>query len=676
MKYVDLVNIKQGTDSVRRFSRGNTLPLVCVPNSLNMFAPQTDSSRGPWFYHPKDRSFEGVRLTHQPSPWAGDFSYFCFLPQVDKLYVDPALRWSGFRPENSILKPYLMSYDLLRFKTKFRLSPTDTGAIMEVDASNCGGKPLFSVIPFNFATEIKVDREKRLVSGYTCSLTESPRNKDFKIYFAFKFDCDIIGEQTMAVGDKASAVGVELSQKVYTVRVSASFISEEQALFNLKRELENKTFEEVLNDAEKAWEEILSRIEIEGNKSIKRTFYSCFYRAYIYPNKFYEIGEDGEKYHVVPETGEIKKGVAYTNNGFWDTFRTVYPFYSLATPERLEEIIEGYLNIYDDTGVLPRWLTPSEVNYMPGTLIEAVLADAVCKDLVSEKLKARIFDAVTKNVEYISNGFNIARKCLEEYKSLGYVPFDKCRESVNETLDSAYGDFCISVIAEKCGVGEVAEKFRKRSKNYVNLFDKETGFMRPKDSNGNFKKEFDEFDWGLDYTEGGPWQNSFAVYHDLNGLVNLYGGKRQFLDKIDKVFSTPPYYTVNGYPLEIHEMTEMAAVDYGQCAISNQPSFHIPFLYAELGEREKTYSIVKDMVENVFSYEDGGFPGDEDNGTMACWYMFAVLGLYPTCPAKPEYVTYKPLASSAILNTPNGKIDILAKTRDKNKVCHFDLISK
>ena len=132
MKYVDLVNIQQGTDSVRRFSRGNTLPLVCLPNAMNMFAPQTDSSRGPWYYHPNDRSFEGVRLTHQPSPWAGDFSYICFLPQNDKLYVDPALRWSGFRPENSVLKPYLMEYYLLRYKTLFRLAPTERGAIMSI----------------------------------------------------------------------------------------------------------------------------------------------------------------------------------------------------------------------------------------------------------------------------------------------------------------------------------------------------------------------------------------------------------------------------------------------------------------------------------------------------------------------------------------------------------------
>ncbi|MBE5742608.1 MAG: glycoside hydrolase family 92 protein [Clostridiales bacterium] len=674
MKFVDYVNIKQGTDSIRRFSRGNTLPLVCTPNALNMFAPQTDSTRGPWYYHPVDRSFEGVRLTHQPSPWAGDFSCLCFLPQIDKLYVDPALRWSGFRPENAVLTPYYMEYYLLRHRTKFSLAPTDTGAIMTVDATENKGKSLFSIIPFDFKTEITVDKEKRTVYGYTCSLTEAPKNKDFKVYFALTFSTDIESIQTQPVGQNANAVGVILAENKYEVRCSASFISVEQAKLNIERELSGKSLQEISKSAEDKWEDLLSRLVIDADEKTKRTFYSCLYRTFIFPNKFYETGADGENYHVVPETGEIKKGVAYTNNGFWDTYRTVYPLYSIVRPEKLNEIIEGYLNIYDDTGVLPRWLTPSEVNYMPGTLIEAVLADCVCKNLLTERNKQRVYDAVIKNVEFKTNGDRVSRKCLDEYKTLGYVPYDKCIESVNETLDSAYGDYCISVIAKSVGQDEVAEKFLNRSQNYRNLFDKESGFMRPKHSNGQFKEPFDEFDWGGDYTEGGAWQNSFAVPHDYEGLASLYGGKEAFLRKIDQLFETPPYYKVNSYPLEIHEMAEMAAVDFGQCAISNQPSFHIPFTYAEFGEKEKTYNIVKKMTDELFSYKDGGFPGDEDNGTMASWYVFAVLGFYPTCPGKLEYAVSGNIVKSAILKTANGDVDIVKKINGVNKINHFDLV--
>ena len=674
MKCIDMVNIKQGTDSKRRFSNGNTLPLICLPNALNMFAPQTDSSRGPWFYHPQDRSFEGVRLTHQPSPWAGDYSHLCFLPEIDKLVVDPALRWSGFRPENVTLTPYLMEYDLLRYKTKFKLAPTDTGAIMAIDASHSQGKPLFAIIPFNYKTEIAVDKKNNQVCGYTCARTEAPTREDFKMYFTVTFDCEIEEIATERIGDKAEATGVFLSEKNYIVRVATSFISLEQAKLNLDRELAGKTFEEIALNAENQWEELLSRIKITADEKIERTFYSCLYRACIFPNKFYELDANGQAKHVVPEMGEIKDGVAYTNNGFWDTYRTVYPFYSIVRPEILNEIIEGYLNIYDDTGVLPRWLTPSEVNYMPGTLIEAVFADAACKNLLTEKNKQRAYEAMVKNSKLLPEGIRIGRKCPMEYELLGYVPFDKCEQSVNETLDSAYGDYCISVLAKLCGDAETAEFFLKRSANYVNLFDKESGFMRAKDSNGHFREDFDCYAWGRDYTEGGAWQNSFGVPQDYVGLAELYGGKESFLRKIDELFETPPDYAVGGYPLEIHEMTEMAAVDFGQCAISNQPSFHIPFLYAEFGEKEKTSRIVKRMVDEVFSYEDNGFPGDEDNGTMACWYMFAALGLYPMCPGKAEFTVTEPLVASAELVIGDKIVDLLEKLKGKPKVGYFDLV--
>lgn len=676
MKFVDLVNIKQGSNSVRRFSKGNTLPLVCLPNALNMFAPQTDSSRGPWYYHPQDRSFEGVRLTHQPSPWAGDYSYLCFMPGMDKLFVDPALRWSGFRPQDVVLTPYLMEYELLRYKTKFRLTPTDTGAMMSIDASRGMGKPLFSIIPFNFESEIIVDKDNRTVYGYTCSKTEAPERADFKMYFVLTFDCDIEGETTERVGDKASATGVFLSSKTYVVRVATSFISVEQAKYNLARELAGKSFDELCTQAENAWESLLSRIKITADEKITRTFYSCLYRTFVFPNKFYELGEDGKPYHVVPETGKIKQGVSYTNNGFWDTYRTVYPLYSLVRPEFIDEIVEGYLNIYDDTGLLPRWLTPSEVNYMPGTLVEAVFADAVCKGLLSDKNTRRAFEATVKNSEFISEGKRIARKCLAEYKQLGYVPYDKCAESVNETLDSAYGDFCISVLAENCQDKATAAYYFERSKNYVNLFDKESGFMRAKDSNGNFRDEvFDECAWGRDYTEGSAWQNSFSVPQDYEGLAQLYGGKDAFLKKIDDLFAAEPEYRIGGYPLEIHEMTEMAAVDFGQCAISNQPSFHIPFLYAEFGDKEKSYQIAKRMVDEVFSYEDGGFPGDEDNGTMAAWYIFTVLGFYPMCPGKAEFTVIKPMVDKAELFIHGEWVDLLAPQEGKNKVSYDALVS-
>ena len=675
MRYVDYVNVKQGTASERRFSCGNTLPLTTLPHALAMFAPQTSSERGSWFYHPNDKGMEGIRLTHQASPWVRDWSYFSFMPQSDTLVANPFLRWSSFNTKNEIIKPHYMQFELLRYRTKIALTPTNSGAIVSVDVDESVKTPIFSVFPSDFETKIVVNEKERIVEGYTCSYSFAPYRDDFKIYFVFAFDCDIGGEMREKLGEKAEAVGVQVTKKQYTVRLATSFISLEQAKLNLKRELLGKSFDEIKTTAEKAWEDLLSRVQIEADEKIMKTFYSCMYRAFVYPNKFYEIDEKGQTVHIEPETGEIKQGVSYTNNGFWDTYRTVYPFYSLVIPEKVNEILEGFLNIYDDVGTLPRWLTPSEFNCMPGTLIEAVFADAIVKNLLTPKNARRALKAMVDNSKLKSEGRRITRKCVEEYNRLGYVPYDMCEESVNETLDSAYGDWCISVVAEKLGEKEISESYRKSSLNYKNLFDVQYGCMRGKDSNGNFREEeFDSFAWGRDYTEGSSWQASFAVPHDYIGLSNLYGGKENFLKKIDELFAAEPKYSLGGYPLEIHEMTEMAASHFGQCAISNQPSFHIPFLYAEFGQKEKSYEIVKEITQEVFSYEENGFPGDEDNGTTACWYLFATLGFYPMCPGKTEFTISGMLANKATLCLNYKRIELKDKLIEKEKISYFELI--
>lgn len=675
MKYVDYVNVKQGTASERRFSHGNTLPLTTLPHALAMFAPQTSSERGSWFYHPNDKGMEGIRLTHQASPWVKDWSYFSFMPQSDKLVANPFLRWSGFNAQKEVLKPHFMHLELLRYRTKIALAPTDSGAIVCVDVDESVNTPIFSIFPSDFKTEITVNEKERLVEGYTCSYSFAPYRDDFKIYFVFAFDCEISNEMREKVGEKAEAVGVKVAKRQYTVRLATSFISLEQAKLNLERELLGRSFDEIRATAENAWENLLSRVQIQADEKTMKTFYSSMYRAFVYPNKFYETDENGKAVHIEPETGEIKWGVSYTNNGFWDTYRTVYPFYSLVIPEKVNEILEGFLNVYDDVGALPRWLTPSEFNCMPGTLIEAVFADAIVKDLLTEKNARRALRAMMDNSKRKSEGRRIARKCVEEYNRLGYVPYDKCEESVNETLDSAYGDYCISVVAEKLGEKEIAENYRKSSLNYRNLFDSQYGCMRGKDSNGSFRdEEFDSFAWGRDYTEGSSWQASFAVPHDYIGLANLYGGKENFLKKIDDLFSLEPKYSIGGYPLEIHEMTEMASANFGQCAISNQPSFHIPFLYAEFGQKEKSREIVKRMTQEVFSYEEKGFPGDEDNGSTACWYIFAVLGFYPMCPGKTEFTVSGALCEKATLCLNGKQVDIIEKLKKQEKISYFDLM--
>ena len=662
MSVLKYVNVKQGTASVSRFSKGNTLPLTALPHAMAAFAPQTDGSRGAWWYHPEDRSFEGIRLTHQPSPWVGDFSHLCFMPQSGEAQVLPDRRWCSFRPDELILAPHRMQGNLRRYGVTFDLTPTDTGCVAELRYR--GDTPRFAVLPFAFEGEIEILPETRQIRGMTTAKSFVPKGK-LPLYFIFEFDADFLPEESFttdaggslyedfALTAKGAGANVALARREVTVRLATSYQSYDQAEVNLQRE--KQSFSRALRAAERAWEEVLSRIEVPGTEEQKKLFYSCLYRVFLYPTKFYEPDRAGKPFHLEPESGVVKPGVMYVNNGFWDTYRTVWPLYALIAPEKAGEMIRGFLNFYDDTGYLPRWPAPSEFGCMPGTLIEAVLADAAVKGLLDRTDCERALEACLKNAEVPSDDPIRGRKSVEAYRRLGYVPNDRERESVNETLDCAYGDFCIGQIAQVLGKTELAARYHAYGQNYKNLFDPETGFMRGRDSAGQFRPGFSPIAWGGEYTEGSAWQNSFAVPQDPEGLAALYGGPKAFLKKVDEIFDTPPDFEVGGYGFEIHEMSEMAAQDFGQCAISNQPSFHFPWYYAALGQPQKTREKL-DLLLTAFSGEDGGFPGDEDNGTMAAWVVFAFLGLYPMCPGKPEYVCTTPLVEGIkILGRPLKK---------------------
>lgn len=681
MSKLDYVNIKQGTASVNRFSNGNTLPLTALPNALAAFAPQTSSSRGSWFYHPTDRAFEGIRLTHQPSPWIGDFSYFTFMPQSEKAYVSADARWSGFRPEDAELKPHYLKIKLLRYGAEICLAPTDDGAVIKMTYDDTVTVPRFAVTPSQFYGEIKIDEKNGEIYGFTTAKNACLKREP-AYYFVFKFDCGLfdgcVTDGENVIGSKefcgnAAGANVALDSKTVTVRLATSFISLEQARLNLSR-IEKLSFEDARESAAKAWEDLLDKIEIEGDEEKKKTFYSCLYRVFLYPTKLYETDKDGKSVYVVPESGKLKNGVMYTNNGFWDTYRTVYPLFSLIASEKCREIVKAWLNVYEDTGYLPRWHSSTEIGCMPGTLIEAVLADAAVKGLLSDGDLKLALTAVLKNAEVQSSDVRQGRKCIADYQRLGFVPYDKCGESVNETLDCAYGDFCIGQIAFAAGEKDVAEKYYVRSKNYKNLFDSSVGFMRARNSEGVFRHDFDRFAWGRDYTEGSAYQTSVAVQHDVCGLADLYGGKEKCVEFLDGLVSCPPVYHIGGYGGEIHEMTEMAAADFGQCAISNQPSFHIPYMYGELGEKQKTVDLVKRLL-TAFTSLDDGFPGDEDNGTMAAWYVFSALGFYPLCPGKAEYVVSESAFTKAVIHTDKD-IDLIKLLKNKTKIAHSEFINK
>ncbi len=676
---VDKVNVRQGTDSRPRFSNGNTLPLTALPHGFCSFAPQTEGARGSWFFHPSDRSLEGVRLTHQPSPWIGDFSWLTFMPQAERPYVSPDQRWSGIRPEEMQLFPHYLDIRLLRYGARIRLAPTESGAVMALDFDSTVKTPRFAVTPDDWYGEIQVDPENREIYGFTTSKNPCVEGQ-WRYYFLFQFDCDIsdcyvTDGKTATSGTRfegnAAGANVALGAKQANVRLATSYVSLDQARRNLRRD--PATYEAAKNTACERWEALLSTVDVQGDAQMEATFYSCLYRAFLYPTKFYELDENDAPVHVDPNTGRVIPGVMYTNNGFWDTYRTVYPLYSILAPQRCAEIVQAWLNFFDDTGYLPRWPSSTEIGLMPSSLCDAVLADAVVKGVLSQEDCRRALKAALKTAEVPSGSRIQGRKAIRDYETLGYVPYDEVHESVNETLDCAYGDYCIAQMAACLGETEIADKYYQRSKNYRHLFDAQSGFMRAKNKNGEFRPNFDPYAWGGDYTEGSAFQTSIAVQHDIEGLADLYGGKEAYLRFLDRACQREtPRYAVGSYGAEIHEMTEMAAVDFGQCAISNQPSFHMPYIYAMLGEQQKTVELCRELC-TTFSNANDGFPGDEDNGTTAAWYLFTTLGFYPFCPGKAEYVVSECLFDKAVIHTAKGDVDVKQLLSGKTVVSHREL---
>ncbi len=667
MDYLKYVNIKQGSKSVLRFSQGNTLPLVQRPFGFASFAPQTDTDRDSWYYHPDDRSVEGIRLTHQPSPWIGDRGALVMMPQIEVPHLKIRDRWSGFDPAETVLTPHYLKYYLKRVFADFELTPTDYGACVKLKFYKDYNRYL-SVLPVGGNCSYEYDAENnRLLCSTDLNRGERYDKGAIKGYYVFQFDGDTVdvdgtlvedgNAQTKIKGLSISGenVGIHLALKKKDVcfTLATSYIGYEQASVNLKNDSDYDDFESLKERNASIWNEYLSRIEIDADEKTMRTFYSCMYRTFLYPHKAYEISEDGTPVHYAPCVDEVRKGYRYTDNGFWDTYRTIYPFYSIVARKELQEILEGYIQDYIDGGWLPRWTAGDAKNCMPSTAIDAVITDSAVKGLISKELLETAFKGMELHANTEQQLKAYGREGCGEYLELGYVPCDKYRESVNLTLDAAYFDYCLATVADILGYADKKEKYLKRADNYKNLFDPESGFMCPKKSNGEFKEDFDPILWGYDYTEAAAWQTSFAVQHDFEGYAELLGGKDKLIEKLDELFKAPPEYRVGGYVSEIHEMTEMAACDWGQCAISNQPSFHIPFIYTYFGEPEKTEYWLKKICSEGFSAEDDGFPGDEDNGTTAAWYIFACLGIYPITPGKPIFTNCTPMVKNIrILGKP------------------------
>jgi predicted alpha-1,2-mannosidase len=653
-KLVDLANPLQGADSSSLFSRGNTLPIVALPFGMAHWTLQTNGGQQPWFFRPADNRIEGLRCTHQLSPWLNDYGFATFMPFTGAPSADPGARASSYRPADLAVKPHLLNVTLLRYGCNAQLVPTERCGLLRMTFNESGPAGLMIDLPGEDA-----EFHAEPASGVVSALTRANAGgvpKGFATYYAVQVEAKIaVFEVKEERGRRVGVVRFDaVSGRSVDVRIGHSFISYEQAMHNLKVELGRTPFEEVRASAEEIWEKRLGRIQVEGGSEAQRqTFYSAMYRTSLFPRMWHEPGPSGEPIHYSPYSGKVTPGVMYADHGYWDVYRAWYPLMSILDPERLGEILQAWVNASAEGGWLPQFPCPGYRACMTGSLIDATFGDAAAKGITGFDLHAA-YAALKKHATQPGDpDAGYGRRGIEYYLQLGYVPSDRVDQAAVETLDAAYGDFCIAQVARAAGNAADAELFEARSQNWKKVFDSKTRFMRGKKADGSWNEPFNPFVWGSPYVEGSAWQHRFSVPHDPDGLIEAMGGKEDFVGYLDEMLKLPPKFEVGVYRDEIHEMSEMAAVDFGQYAHSNQPVHHVLYMFAAAGRADRTQYWVRRVLNTL--YRPSTYAGDEDTGSMAAWYVLSALGFYPLCPGKASYVLGGPLFDRATLNLPGGK---------------------
>lgn len=677
--YVDFVNPLMGTQSTYELSNGNTYPAIGVPWGMNYWSPQTGKMGDGWMYTYTANKIKGFKQTHQPSPWMNDYGQFSIMP-TKGLKITETDRESWFSHKAEISKPYYYSVYLADHDITTEITPTERAAQFRFTFPETDDGWIV-VDAFDKGSYVKIIPEERKIVGYS---TRYSRGNliNFKNYFVIEFDekftdFRVWGGKKIQAGktemnSNHSIAAVQFKTKkaeIIHAKVASSFISLEQAELNLKREIGKDSFDETKENAKEIWNEKLGKIKVEGGTEEQiKTFYSCLYRTLMFPNKLYEINSENEIVHWSPYNGEILPGKMFAGTGFWDTFRALYPLLNLVYPSINQEMQEGLANAFLEGGFLPEWSSPGFANIMIGNNSASVVADAYLKGIKGYDIET-LWKAVVHGANHEGPMTAIGRAGVNYYNSLGYVPYDVgTNENAARTLEYAYDDFCIWQLGKALGKPDSEiDIYRQRSLNYKNLFDPETGLMRGKNKNGTFQTPFNPFKWGDAFTEGNSWHYTWSVFHDVQGLIDLMGGRKKFVQKLDEVFELPPVFDDSYYGSVIHEIREMQIVNMGQYAHGNQPIQHMIYLYNYAGEPYKTQFWVRQVMDKLYSSAPDGYCGDEDNGQTSAWYVFSALGFYPVTPAVNQYVMGAPLFEKATIELENGNYFVIQQSENSAK---------
>ena len=684
----DWVDTRRGTNSSGNFSRGNNFPAMAVPHGFNFWTPMTAAGVTNWLYtyHRSNNAdnlttLQAFALSHEPSPWMGDRQSFQVMPSsaAGVPSTNKKTRALPFRHANEVAQAHYYS---VKFENGIQteMTPTDHAAMFRFTFPADDANLIFDNV--DGSGGLTLDSGGHSLSGYSDANSGAGSTR---IFIHATFDRAVTASSSSGATGYFR-FGVDASNRVVNMRIATSLISVQQAKKNLEQEIAaGDTFDTVKEKARQLWDNKLKVIEVEGASSDQlTTLYSNLYRLFLYPNSAYEnVGTvDAPKYQyaspVTPGTSgtptqtgaKLVDGKIYVNNGFWDTYRSTWAAYSLLTPKDASEMVNGFIQQYKDGGWISRWSSPGYADLMTGTSSDVAFADAYLRGVNIDAAAA--YDAAVKNATVSSTDPAVGRKAIAQSIFLGYTPWSKDLDAgLSWALAGYLNDFGIGNMAKALSANasdprhqeyaENAEYFLSRSQNYVNAFDPSIGFFQGRNAAGAWRwnsGNFNPGEWGRDYTETDAWNTAFDPAYDGQGLANLYGGRDQLAAKLDAFFSTPETGTLRGgYGGIIHEMLEARDVRMGQLGLSNQPSFHIPYMYVYTGQPSKTQAKVREALQRLFigSNIGQGYVGDEDNGATSSWAIFSALGFYPLQVGSPTYVIGSPLFTKATIHLENGK---------------------
>jgi predicted alpha-1,2-mannosidase len=676
-----LANPMQGTYSEHDFSHGNQYPAIALPFPMNVWAPYTQPQNDSFYYRYQTNTIYGIRQTHQPSPWIGDYANFAFMPVSGKLVVSEGDRVSTFSHDKEIAQPSYYRVHFDTWDTTAEVTPTLRGARLRFTYEKPGDAYLIlDVFRSKIFSSVEIiPSENKVIGVARNSRGGTPDN--FGNYFVVQFDqpftdYGVWSDKKIQHGVtklEGSHVGAflkfdtrakwsllkfrEMKHNVVTCKVASSFISPGQAELNLQTEIGPTNFCAIREQAQNAWNDYLGRVQIAGGMpDQRRTFYTSLYHSILWPHRFFEMDANHQPVYFSPFDGKVHQGYLYTDTGYWDSFRSAHPLYNLLYPEISAQIMQSIINIYNQGGYLPEWISPGYRVCMIGNHAFSLLTDAWLKGI-------RDFDAPTAVAAMVhdANANGTGREGADFYNTNGYVPYSNVpgetsvAEASSKTIEYSYDDFCAALLAQSIGDTADAQTFAKRALNYKNVFDPKTGFMRGRRLNGQWDEPFYPNEWGGPFTEGSSWQWTFNALQDEAGFAGLMGGWQAYADKLDALFAASPLGLPGTYGKPIHEMTEMTALNMGQYAANNEPVNHLIYMYDYAGQPWKAQVRLRQAMTMLYDATPDGISGDDDTGQMSAWYVFSAMGFYPVCPGDPIYFIGSPLFNQAVLHLQNGK---------------------